>query len=230
MDLADICSEARIRSLEDGEPSLEAELERMSSPVAVVCNGVLKPGAGKLIDAHPSVLRINYFRLAGFEEFCGERTTHWVTHGLRIYDPETPPLVQRLEGRLRKLLGRELLERRRRVLPEVPPHLPALVPLTWSRERVENLESIGRSPRFIKNTRYLLPFKELHPFPTTGFKISCMLLMFGKELSLFGMNGLAGMYYYGGESNRWRPHMPNAMRERELLAASSRIRFVDSAT
>ncbi len=64
-------------------PMISAEeiIASMESPIALVGNGPFERLHGELIDSHPTIIRINNFRLKGFESAVGSRCTHWCSHG-----------------------------------------------------------------------------------------------------------------------------------------------------
>lgn len=229
MDLASVCNEANARLLDESEPCLEREVAKMPSPVALVGNGPLKAGWGRVIDSHPSVLRVNFCRVSGYSDFCGTKTTHWASAGLLVRVPETLSLLSRCGRAVLSALGAEPEDGRPLLRPDVPPELPALLPMPWQPEKADAMRRLGRTPFFVRDGRCLLPARRFHQAQTTGFKMACLLLTFGKEISVFGINGLAGDYYWGESKAHWRPHLAHAREERDLLAASSRVRFFDAA-
>jgi 2-polyprenyl-3-methyl-5-hydroxy-6-metoxy-1,4-benzoquinol methylase len=61
--------------------STEALLQSLPQPIAIVGNGVPAAAMGAAIDHHPSVIRLNNYRLAGHEALIGTRTTVRCTSG-----------------------------------------------------------------------------------------------------------------------------------------------------
>lgn len=61
--------------------------------VVLVGNGpsVDGSGLGRIVDAHDEVVRFNNFRLHGFEEDIGTRTTLWSTFGQGMVPADSPP-------------------------------------------------------------------------------------------------------------------------------------------
>lgn len=59
----------------------EQLLRALTRPICVVGNGTPLRPLGRDIDAHVSVIRINNFRVAGFEELVGTKTTVRCTSG-----------------------------------------------------------------------------------------------------------------------------------------------------
>ena len=59
----------------------EELLQALPQPIAIVGNGVPAGAMGAAIDHHPSVIRLNNYRLDGFEAVVGNRTTLRCTSG-----------------------------------------------------------------------------------------------------------------------------------------------------
>lgn len=59
----------------------EELLQALPQPIAIVGNGVPAGAMGAAIDHHPSVIRLNNYRLDGFEAVVGSRTTLRCTSG-----------------------------------------------------------------------------------------------------------------------------------------------------
>jgi len=59
----------------------EELLQALPQPIAIVGNGVPAGAMGAAIDHHPSVIRLNNYRLDGFESVVGTRTTLRCTSG-----------------------------------------------------------------------------------------------------------------------------------------------------
>ena len=59
----------------------EELLQALPQPIAIVGNGVPAGPMGAAIDHHPSVIRLNNYRLDGFEAVVGTRTTLRCTSG-----------------------------------------------------------------------------------------------------------------------------------------------------
>jgi len=66
----------------------------MSRGTAAVIGGgpgmMQEKGLGKLIDSFDDVIRVNWYRIKGYEEFVGTRVDYWVTD-LRPLKHEAPP-------------------------------------------------------------------------------------------------------------------------------------------
>ena len=61
--------------------STEDLLLTLPQPIAVIGNGIIDQALGKVIDRYPTVIRINNFRLEGYEDKVGSRTTLRCTSG-----------------------------------------------------------------------------------------------------------------------------------------------------
>jgi SAM-dependent methyltransferase len=76
---------ARAASLVPG--TAEHRLVGLRGPVAVVGNATPQRDYGAIIDRFPSVIRLNNFRVSGYEALVGSRTSLWCTTGWLDIEP-----------------------------------------------------------------------------------------------------------------------------------------------
>jgi Glycosyltransferase family 29 (sialyltransferase) len=151
------------------DQSTEVRLSKISGSIAVVGNGALLRPFGHLIDAHDEVIRFNAFRLNGYEDYCGSRTTHWCTFGETAHN---------------------LLPRR---------HLLELEPLSPFTEDAPESQGIRRTFRarmtFAQRDYRLACFGR----PSTGVMLLRMLEVLGFEADVFGFDGFLTGHYFDME-------------------------------
>jgi hypothetical protein len=157
----------------------ELFLENLPLPIAVVGNGKLYYPFGRIIEGHTTVIRLNAFRLAGYEEYCGSRTTHWCTFGETTGSPSRP---QR--------------------------HRTAFVPFspfTQLAPESLNLKASFRR-RMVFAARFRL--RQWFPRPSTGFSLLLLLEELGYEVNIFGFDGFRSGHYYNSSHQHDPVHSP----------------------
>ncbi len=170
------------RRLRKGQPtvlSTAAFLLKQPRPVAVVGNGASLGESGRLIDEHPSVVRLNNFVLDGHEERAGRRTTAWCVNGAKdVPHRELAVPVLTPFGR-----GGDIYE----IAPawQRVPHL--MVPdSAWGRRTRE-------------------AFKVANP--STGLTLLYMLDVLGVEADAYGFDSFRTGHYWD-EDPSWVTHSP----------------------
>jgi hypothetical protein len=197
---------------------LIALLRGLPSPIAVVGNGQLGANHGALIDAHPVVIRFNGFKLAGFEQLCGTKTTFWARNGLPhpLDLPEYRGLSALLETSKRLIL-RESVNHVGD--PPLSLDVPMLIPYTYT----PYIEHLGR--RYSGRPWYCATRSSLEsmlacraaPRPTAGFLILFLLSLVGKKVSAFGFDGLRTGHYWDPDYGRLKVRSPEDIKQ-ELRA------------
>lgn len=196
----------------------------MQSPIALVGNGPLRKEWGTLIDSHPTVIRMNHFRITGFEALCGRKLTHWATAANLTHKPESFLSLRRVIRVIRRGWGSPDWENREVWLPDMGNQIPALVPRPYDADRALRLRThFGREGIFLYDRRLYLPILELSPYPTTGFSMACLLVTLQKKISAFGFNSLQGGHYWNASDKPPRLHLATARIEFELISTCSLI-------
>ncbi len=152
----------------------DAELARICAAerVAIVGNGPSLIGGrhGPDIDAHDHVLRINDFRLGGFEADVGRRTSLWYSGANRLASPDRDAV----EGVPTLLCQPEWY------------HFPDLPAFSRSRLGI----ALGDEAAFLPPDIYwLLSTRLLYPRPTSGLRAIALVDLFAdRDYRLFGFD------------------------------------------
>jgi hypothetical protein len=163
------CSESAIAELEARFLSVEDAIRRMDSPVALVGNGPLREEWGRTIDSHITVIRMNACRIAGFERFCGSKTTHWVTSANPAYKPVPHSWIRRGRRALRRRLGSVAWDDRELLRPEFGINIPTLVPRPYHPDRALALRTyFGRDRELYSGLEILLPYSGIESLSHHG--------------------------------------------------------------
>jgi hypothetical protein len=144
-------------------------LAALKEPIAVVGNGAcFGESDGDEIDAHASVVRLNNYRLDGFERIVGTKTTAWGINAW--YDVRYKP----------------------RGLPVFTPHH-----LDDHEGRVREWKDLNRCPHLLSAfesvERLFLPIVRR---PSTGLAVLGMLERMGKKTRAYGFDGMKTGHYW----------------------------------
>ncbi len=212
----------KIERLECVAPVCTSEqiIQQMGGPVALIGNGPLSKDYGSQIDNYATVIRINNFRLKGYEKQVGTKVTHWAHHGridsASLYGPWWIRMWVKLA-----------IYRRFGVMKN--PHISdSTICFTYKAfdwilyDKCK--EYLHINLHFVEDASLLYALAQTIRYPTTGFSTLWLLLKFHESVDIYGFNGLQGGHYNNSKHRHAPRHIPTASREIQLIQNSDRVR------
>ncbi|MFM8250641.1 MAG: glycosyltransferase family 29 protein [Planctomycetota bacterium] len=203
--------------------STEDLLQSMPQPIAVVGNAPIRRDYGDLIDEHATVVRFNNFCLGGQERKLGSKVTHWCVNGSVDRLTIHPPWFQRLVNKFYRSRPVGVQPN-----PDIIERTICFTPRPFDWVTIDNARRfLHVQLHCVADARLLAPLQSVIPYPTLGFATLYLLLRYQSAASVFGFAGLVGGHHENRDHRHSPRHAATALRELELIRATSGVQFYE---